>query len=139
MARSVNPRWLTTVFLTGAVVAGVASCSSQEIAPSPEAQTVLADWLDNSCTVPDQSRTISDLRTFGGELEPSLIDLFQSGPSAAEVQRVEAAARRQLEHTKVLINSGAAKGLPASDVQGILKASVDDWAKRAGADFVLSR
>jgi hypothetical protein len=139
MARPVTWRWLITGFLLGALIVGVPIWWLQPVVPSLEAQAALADWLNTSCTAGENPQKEDDLRRFGTELERAMISLYEVGPSQRERERVEAAARTQFERTRVLISSGTPTYLPAADVQALLAASVDQWAQRAGEDFVSSR
>ena len=140
MARPIVLRWLLLGFLVGAMVAGMAFWFWREpTVLSPEAQSVMTEWLDNTCAIREGKQLESALRQFGGQLEAPLIGFFQSGPAPSEVQRVKDAARRDLEHTRALIKSGAATGLPQKDRDALLMASVDQWVRRAEADFVSSQ
>ncbi len=141
MARPVMPRWLVVGVLAGLVVAAALFVfwGRTVVAPSPEAQAVMTDWLTTTCQVGEGADFEDALRTFGVELETPLIDLFQSGPATSDVRRVESAARREFERTLALINSGAPTGLPANDVEALRKTSVNEWVTRAGEDFVAGR
>jgi hypothetical protein len=140
MARPIVLRWLIIGFLVGVLVAGIASWFLRPAAvPSPEAQAVLEEWLANTCARRHQSQLESALSKFGDQLEEPLIGLFESGPAASEIQRVEDSARREFEHTRALVRSGFPSGLPPSDKDALLMASVDEWVKRAGKDFVSSQ
>ena len=133
-------RWLVAGFLLGALIIGfLMSRWWQTAPPSPEAQAALAEWLDTSCSVGETPQKDTDLRMFGGQLETTMIDLFQRGPARRDIDKAEAAARQQFERTLALINSGATAGLPDADKQALRAASVDQWAKRAGEDFASSR
>lgn len=140
MARPVNRTWLILSFLAGLFVAALVLWFWRgPVAPSPEAQAALTDWLAVGCKVGEGNQFDDALRMFNGELETPLINLFQLGPAKSEISRVERAARRQFESTQSLINSGQAKGLPQSDVDALRNASVDAWVKRAGEEFVDSQ
>jgi hypothetical protein len=109
------------------------------VVPSPEANAALTEWLNSSCPVGERNHAEEAVRRFGGELETLFIDLFEQGPAAAEIAQVENEARRQFERARMLINSGYPTGLPKISVQALQRASVEEFVKRAGEDYVDSR
>lgn len=166
MARPVKRRWLIVSFLAGALVsflvvgfvaAGLFLFWRSPDPPTPEAQTALSQWLSVGCTVNEGDDHDDALRNFSGELEAPLIELFERGPAASEIQRVENDARRQIERTQALARSGYAvelapsatgarmvsrgysTGLPRNDMEALRAASVDDFVKRASQEFVDSQ
>jgi len=143
MAGSVVSRSATLGFLAGTAVAVVAALlwfwSSRAVVPSVEANAALDRWLNHSCSVGEGTGVEDALRGFGEELETPLIDLFEKGPAASEIAQVEAAARRQFERIRQVINSGTDTGLPADQAKALLQISLQEFSRRAREDYIDSR
>jgi hypothetical protein len=104
--------------------------------PSAEANKVLEEWLNASCTVGESNRLQDALRRFGPELETPLINLFEQGPPASEIARVDAKARRDFERIDVLIKSGNAAKLPDKDIQLLRTTQADRYVMLAREEYI---
>jgi hypothetical protein len=112
----------------------LAGCGPREI--SPEARSVLTQWLAQDCDSGERGRLKEELRKFGTVLEEPLISAFEKGPPPAELARAENTARQQFDYTRRAIEAGRLHGLSPELIATIRSEPIAERLKRVRENAV---